>query len=125
MTSHLRTSAFARLLRSGSRSSALACLALGLGLGVPSSASANPGLEGARNLALGGATRASATGASAYFANPAAMSMTRSLEVSTDYQAAVERNTHGFGIAAVDSINSPRVALGLGYSTMIGAPKIG
>jgi len=121
MISFPRTSAFVRL------PALLACLglALGLGLAAPSSASANPGLEGGRNLALGGATRASATGASAFYANPAAMSMSRSIEVATDYQAAVERNSHGFGIAAVDSMNSPRVALGLGYSTMIGVPKIG
>ena len=122
MTSSLRTSALGRFF---GFASVLAGFGLGLGLGDPPPAQANPGLEGTRNLGLGGATRASATGSSAYFVNPAAMSMTRSLEVTTDYQAAVERNTHGFGVAAVDSMNSPRVALGLGYSTMLGAPKIG
>jgi len=106
------------------RTLALGILALGA-LSRPTLASANPGLEGTRNLALGGATRASATGASAYFVNPAAMNMSRTIEVQTNYQAALERNTHGFGIAAVDSMNSRRVALGLGYSTMLGLPKVG
>lgn len=88
-------------------------------------ASANPGLEGARNLALGGATRASASGVSAFFVNPAAMSVSRTLAAESNYQVAIERNTHAFGAAAVDSLNNPRLALGLGYSSMIGLPRVG
>ena len=88
-------------------------------------ASANPGVEGSRNLALGGATRASASGVSAFFINPAGMSVHRTLAAESNYQVAIERNTHAFGVAAVDSINNPRLALGLGYSSMIGLPRVG
>ncbi|MCB9568620.1 MAG: hypothetical protein H6710_15620 [Myxococcales bacterium] len=102
----------------------LAIVAALAALAGPRPALANPGLEGIRNLSVGDATRASAIGVAAYFANPAAMSLGRRLEIQSNYQAAIERNTHGFGVAAVDSMNSSRVALGLGYSSMIGVPRI-
>lgn len=116
---HLRALPRAALAGALTAAVALAVLAL------PRDAAANPGLEGVRNLGLGGASRASASGVQAYFANPAGMSLTRTLAIESDYQAAVERNTHGFGTTAVDSINSPRVGLGLGYSFMRGYPTIG
>ncbi len=53
------------------------------------------------------------------------MSVSRTLAAESNYQVAIERNTHAFGVAAVDSINNPRVAIGLGYSSMIGAPRVG
>ncbi|MEZ4379983.1 MAG: hypothetical protein R3A79_01455 [Nannocystaceae bacterium] len=108
---------------------ALACVLPGAAalaaLTLPCDAAANPGLEGMRNLGLGGASRASASGVQAFFANPAGMSLTRTLAIESDYQATVERNSHGFGVTAVDSMNSPRVALGLGYSFLRGYPSIG
>ena len=59
----------------------LAIVAALAALAGPLPALANPGLEGIRNLSVGDATRASAIGVAAYFANPAAMSLGRRLEL--------------------------------------------
>ncbi|MEZ4448120.1 MAG: hypothetical protein R3B09_01490 [Nannocystaceae bacterium] len=106
---------------------ATAALPLALGLLVAlaaGEASASPAVEGTRNLSLGDAARASASGTSAFLANPSAMGSVPTLIVDSNYQAVIERNTHGFSVMAVDSLNSTRVALGLGYTTQIGYPKI-
>lgn len=111
--------------------SALRIASLGLGAALlaasaaaPRVAAASPGVDGTRNLALGDASRASASGSSAFFTNPSAMGSTPLLIIDANYQAVVERNTHGISVAAVDSLNSPRVALGVGYVSQFGYPTI-
>ena len=73
---------------------------------------------------MGGASRASTSGAEAMLVNPANMSFTRQLEIQPAYQVNIERNTHGIGLLAMDSLLNERVALGLGYISTIGAPKV-
>lgn len=100
--------------------------ALGLvaALAISSRAEAAPGLDGTRNLGMGGATRASATGTSAMLVNPANMGFTRQFLIDPAYQVHLESNTHGLGILAMDSLLNPRLAVGLGYVATLGGPKI-
>lgn len=56
--------------------------------------------------------------------NPANLGATRQFEISPVYQARFEENTHGAGVLAMDSLNNPRIALGLGYIATLGGPKI-
>lgn len=91
---------------------------------IPSQVRASPGLAGTRNLGMGGATRASATGSGAMLVNPANMGFTRQFLIDPVYQAQVENNTHGVGLLAMDSLLNPRVAVGLGYVATLGTPRI-
>lgn len=101
-----------------------AVIALVLALATSSRAWAAPGLDGTRNLGMGGATRASATGSSAMIANPANMGLTRQFLIDPVYQAHLESNTHGAGILAMDSLLNPRFAVGLGYIGTFGGPRV-
>lgn len=101
-----------------------AATGLALALVISSQARAAPGLDGTRNLGMGGATRASATGSNAMIANPANMGFTRQFLIDPVYQAQVESNTHGAGVLAMDSLLNARIAVGLGYIATFGGPKI-
>lgn len=92
---------------------------------IPSPAEASPGLGGTRNLGMGGASRASTSGAEAMLVNPANMGFTRQLEIQPAYQVNIESNTHGAGFMAMDSLLNDRLALGLGYVMTLGGPKVG
>ena len=97
---------------------------LALALVISSQASAAPGLDGTRNLGMGGATRASATGTNAMLVSPANMGFTRQFLIDPVYQVQIENNTHGAGVLAMDSLLNPRVAVGLGYIATFGGPRV-
>jgi hypothetical protein len=105
-------------------------MAAGFGLAAlasvaaPMTANASPGVDGTRNLSMGGATRGSAAGSDAAIINPAAISYTQQFEIEPVYQFDYQTNTHGMGAFIVDSLNSPRIALALGYVFMRGGPRI-
>jgi hypothetical protein len=101
----------------------LACLWAAAWFAIPSLAQASPGLGGTRNLGMGGASRASTSGAEAMLVNPANMGFTRQLEIQPLYQGNIETNTHGAGLLAMDSLLNERVALGFGYAMTYGGPK--
>jgi hypothetical protein len=101
-----------------------AAIGLVAALVISSRAEAAPGLDGTRNLGMGGATRASATGTSAMLVNPANMSFTRQFLIDPMYQVHLENNSHGVGILAMDSLLNARAAVGLGYVATLGGPKI-
>ena len=102
----------------------LAAASVFTALAIPSQAAAAPGLDGTRNLGMGGASRASATGSGAMLVNPANMGFTRQFLIDPVYQAQLENNTHGVGILAMDSLMNPRVAVGIGYIATLGVPKV-
>ena len=106
------------------RPACLALAALGALGALARPAAAAPGIEGTRNLALGDAYRASASGPGALLGNPAAMSATPMLAIDPLYQVNVQSNTHGVGLVAMDSLNNRRFALGLGYAALIGGPRV-
>lgn len=99
-------------------------LGAALSSAISSRALAAPGLDGTRNLGMGGATRASATGTNAMLVSPGNMGFTRQFLIDPVYQVQVENNTHGAGILAMDSLLNPRVAVGLGYIATFGGPRI-
>jgi len=112
-------------LASAGRPARVAALLVVFGaLAIPSRSHAAPGLDGTRNLGMGGATRASATGSGAMLTNPANMGFTRQFLIDPVYQAQLENNTHGVGIQAMDSLLNPRVAVGLGYVATLGLPNV-
>lgn len=100
---------------------ALAALAGSL---APELAEASPGADGTRNLSMGNATRGSSTGTDAALINPAGMSYSQQFEIEPLYQFNLQTRTHGLGVFVMDSLNSPRLALGLGYVFMHGTPVI-
>jgi hypothetical protein len=103
----------------------VAGLALALAtLAIPSLAEASPGADGTRNLSMGNATRGSSTGTDAALINPAGLSYTQQFEIEPLYQFNLQTRTHGLGVFVSDSLNSPRVALALGYVFMRGTPRI-
>lgn len=95
-----------------------------LGLALPDVAAASPGADGTRNLSMGNATRGSSTGTDAALINPAGLSYSQQFEIEPLYQFDLQTRTHGMGIFVSDSLNSPRVALALGYVFMRGTPRI-
>jgi hypothetical protein len=105
-------------------------LAAGIGLAAlaivaaPKTAIASPGVDGTRNLSMGNATRGSAAGSDAAIINPAAISYQQQFEIEPIYQLDYQTGTHGLGAFIVDSLNSPRLALALGYVFMRGTPRI-
>lgn len=112
-----------RLLRVASI--ALASLAsFGLAGLLATRAEASPGVEGTRNLSMGNATRGSSTGTDAALINPAGISYAQQFELEPLYQFNLQTRTHGLGVFISDSLNSPRIALALGYVLTRGTPKI-
>ncbi|MFO7566477.1 MAG: hypothetical protein R6X02_27795 [Enhygromyxa sp.] len=93
-------------------------------LASPALAQASPGADGTRNLSMGNATRGSSTGTDAALINPAGLSYAQQFEIEPVYQFNLQTRTHGMGVFVTDSLNSPRIALGLGYVFMRGTPRI-
>jgi hypothetical protein len=91
---------------------------------VSGRAEASPAIDGTRNLSMGNATRGSSTGTDAVLINPAGISYAQQFEIEPVYQFNLQTRTHGLGVFISDSLNSPRVALGLGYVFMRGGPRI-
>jgi len=95
-----------------------------LSAGLPGRAEASPGIDGTRNLSMGNATRGSSTGTDAVLINPAGLSYAQQFEIEPVYQFNLQDRTHGLGVFISDSLNSPHVALGLGYVFTRGTPRI-
>jgi hypothetical protein len=93
-------------------------------LTIPTLATASPGADGTRNLSMGNATRGSSTGTDAAIINPAGLSYAQQFEIEPLYQFNLQTQTHGLGVFISDSLNSPRLALALGYVFMNGSPRI-
>jgi hypothetical protein len=91
---------------------------------VSTAAFASPGIEGTRNLAMGGSARASSYGANAAQASSATLSFSQGFAIEPSYQFAVHDRTHGLAVNVVDSLLNPRVAIGLGYAFLKGAPYV-
>lgn len=102
----------------------LRVLAFALAGLASSLAQASPGVDGTRNLSMGNATRGSSTGTDAALINPAGLSYAQQFEIEPIYQFNLQTRTHGMGIFVSDSLNSPRIALALGYVFMRGTPRI-
>ncbi|MCX4241225.1 hypothetical protein [Paraliomyxa miuraensis] len=108
----------------------LASLALGpiavaaalLGLSAP--ASAHPGVEGTRNLSLGSVARSSSFGTNAALINPSNMPFVQTFAIEPIYQAGLAGKRHGLGFVIMDSLNNPRLSVGLGYLVMRGSPTV-
>ena len=73
---------------------------------------------------MGNATRGSSTGTDAAIINPAGLGYAQQFEIEPVYQFNLQTRTHGLGIFVSDSLNSPRLALALGYVFTNGTPKI-
>ncbi|MEM7156864.1 MAG: hypothetical protein AAF799_28700 [Myxococcota bacterium] len=104
---------------------AISCLGLGLGaLALPSVAQAHPGVEGTRNLSLGSVGRSSSFGTNAALINPSNMPYSQTFAVEPIYQLGIQGRRHGIGFVVMDSLNNPRVSVGLGYLVMRGSPTV-
>lgn len=101
----------------------LAGLALLAAYAVPGIANASPAVDGTRNLSLANSSRGSAYGTSAALLSPAHMSLSQQFAIEPLYQLQIAERRHGMGVMVVDSLNNARVAMGLGYIFMRGAPR--
>ncbi len=100
-------------------------LAVAMAVGLMSStAEASPAVDGTRNVSLGGVSHSSSFGSNAALANPAMMSFSPVFTVEAMYQLNIQQRTNGLGFVIMDSLNNPRIGLGLGYLFMRGAPEI-
>lgn len=97
---------------------------LALGLCTPALADASPGVDGTRNLSMGNATRGSSAGTQAAIINPAGLMYGQQFAIEGMYQYDAQHRTHGLGVFISDSLNTPRIALSLGYVFMRGDPKL-
>jgi hypothetical protein len=93
-------------------------------LGLPAAAQAHPGVEGTRNLSLGSVARSSSFGTNAALINPSNMPFVQAFAVEPIYQLGVQGRRHGLGFVVMDSLNNPRVSVGLGYLVMRGSPTV-
>ncbi|MCA9656088.1 MAG: hypothetical protein H6712_24140 [Myxococcales bacterium] len=107
-----------------------AILGLGLALSAafavvgPGEAQAHPGVEGTRNLSMGSMARASSFGTNAALANPSNMPFTQTFALEPIYQLGVQDRRHGIGFVIMDSLNNPRISVGMGYLVMRGSPTV-
>lgn len=103
-----------------------ACLvsAIVFALTLPRLALASPGVEGTRNLGLAGVARSSSYGTNSVLINPSNMGFSQVFAIEPMYQVHLASRTHGVGIVIMDSLNNSRIALGLGYLFLKGAPTI-
>lgn len=102
----------------------LAALASLATAAISTPAGASPAVDGTRNLSMGNGPRASAYGSNAALINPAAMSFSQQFSIEPLYQIEIQSRRNGVGAVVMDSLNNSRVALGLGYLFMRGAPRI-
>jgi hypothetical protein len=108
--------------KSGIRTLSFAILALtGFWTG---DADASPGIDGTRNLSMGNATRGSSAGTQAALINPAGLLYGQQFSIEGMYQFDAQTRTHGMGVFISDSLNTPRIALALGYVFMRGDPRL-
>lgn len=91
---------------------------------LPARAQAHPGVEGTRNLSMGSVARASSFGTNAALINPSNMPFTQTFEIEPIYQLGVQDRRHGIGFVIMDSLNNPRISVGLGYLVMRGSPTV-
>jgi hypothetical protein len=108
--------------KSGIRTLSFAILALAGFL--TREADASPGVDGTRNLSMGNATRGSSAGTQAALINPAGLMYGQQFAIEGMYQYDARTRTHGMGVFISDSLNTPRVALALGYVFMRGDPQL-
>jgi hypothetical protein len=85
---------------------------------------ASPAVDGTRNLSLGNVSRGSSYGTNAALINPSNMAFSPMFTVEALYQLGAQTKTHGVGFIVMDSLNNPRVSLGLGYLFMRGQPGV-
>jgi hypothetical protein len=95
-----------------------------LGVLAPRSAQASPGLEGTRNLSMANSARGSSFGTNAALASSATLSFSQQFSIEPIYQYAIHDRTHGLGFYIVDSLINKRLAVGLGYTFLKGAPQV-
>ncbi len=115
------------MLRKRARTAIRSILGMSLGAALcsmPRVAEASPAAQGTRNVSLGGVSHSSSFGSNAALANPAMMSFQPVFTVEAMYQLNVQQRTNGLGFVVMDSLNNPRIGLGLGYLFMRGAPEI-
>ncbi len=93
-------------------------------LGAPALVSAHPGVEGTRNLSLGSVARSSSFGTNAALINPSNMPFSQTFAIEPIYQLGVQGRRHGIGFVVMDSLNNPRLSVGLGYLVMRGSPTV-
>ena len=89
-----------------------------------STAAASPGVEGTRNIGMGSGGRSSAFGTAGALINPSNLGFNPVFAIEPMYQLHLPSRTHGIGIAVVDSLNNPRIAVGLGYLFLKGSPTV-
>lgn len=94
-------------------------------LGLPALAHAHPGVEGTRNLSLGSVARSSSFGTNAALINPSNMPFVQTFAIEPIYQVGIQGRRHGIGFVIMDSLNNPRLSVGLGYLVMRGSPTVG
>ncbi len=99
-------------------------LALGFSLGLSAVAQAHPGVEGTRNVSLGSVARSSSFGTNAALINPSNMPFVQSFAIEPIYQLGVPGRRHGLGFVVMDSLNNPRISVGVGYLVMRGSPTV-
>lgn len=93
-------------------------------LGLPGLARAHPGVEGTRNLSLGSVARSSSFGTNAALINPSNMPFVQTFAIEPIYQVGIQGRRHGIGFVIMDSLNNPRLSVGLGYLVMRGSPAV-
>lgn len=99
-------------------------IALGIALTLPTWARAHPGVEGTRNLSLGSVARSSSFGTNAALINPSNMSFAQTFAIEPIYQFGIQGRRHGIGFVLMDSLNNPRLSVGVGYLVMRGSPTV-
>ncbi|MCH9688745.1 MAG: hypothetical protein K0V04_45355 [Deltaproteobacteria bacterium] len=99
-------------------------LLVGTWMGAPALASAHPGVEGTRNLSLGSVARSSSFGTNAALINPSNMPFSQTFAIEPIYQLGIRDRRHGIGFVVMDSLNNPRISVGLGYLLMRGSPTV-
>lgn len=93
-------------------------------LAAPAVARAHPGVEGTRNLSLGSVARSSSFGTNAALINPSNMPFVQTFAIEPIYQVGIAGKRHGIGFVIMDSLNNPRISVGLGYLVMRGSPEV-
>lgn len=83
-----------------------------------------PAVKGTRNLSLAGAARSSSYGTNAALLNPSNMSFSQTFAIEPIYQLQLRNRQHGLGLVIMDSLNNPRVAIGLGYAFLRAKPEV-
>lgn len=101
-----------------------AALTTAFALAFVGTANASPGVEGTRSLGLGNGGRSSASGTAGALINPSNLGFNQVFAIEPMYQVHLPSRTHGIGAVIVDSLNNPRLALGVGYLFLKGTPTI-